>query len=339
MNEYVIKKTCPDVRDVSYMYVFFKNGDYFKIKRKEIIEVKMHLYDNLILHNREFYPVCESGYIKLKISEKKSKNESHHLYNPEDFAKDRVAYIKDRLLSGGIDRIYMFNENNWHKAFFGDAYAEADREFIIIKYKPNELYGPSGSESHIVRAGELTKSVIEKITLDFENCDSFDIFDKEIEELNLSFKEGLDWNYGGYGRQLDGGFIKLKLDHEFYWRKVHIYEDWKPESKRAMKQLERRLCGKGGEDYVDICHLYVSYNYAGCGTDFEERISVNDIRPEYHSSDDYDYDDFDCYDDDDDDDYDDEIFISGYAKKQDDGSIIIFFGGDPKSETYKKWLS
>ena len=55
--KYVVKKSCPDVRDISHMYVFFKNGDFFKIRRKEIMDVKLHLYDNLILHKREFLPV------------------------------------------------------------------------------------------------------------------------------------------------------------------------------------------------------------------------------------------------------------------------------------------
>lgn len=338
--KYVVKKSCPDVRDISHMYVFFKNGDFFKIRRKEIMDVKLHLYDNLVLHKREFSPVCESGFIKLRIKNEKSKHESFHLYNPEEFGGDRRLYIENRLLTeGGIDHICMFNENNWHKSFFGDAYAEREDGYLIIKYRHNDLYGPSDGEYHAVRAGDLTKSVIEKIDLDFENCESFEVFGDEIEDISLSFEDELEWNSDGYGRRLQGGFIKLRLNPDITWRRVNLHDDWNAEKRGAINRLVRRLSGRKGQDYVDICHLYVTYDYAGFGMDFEERISVEDIRSSKRPNNDFGVNDYDFDEDYDDEDDDYDFFISGYAEKHKDGTVFIFFGGDPNSETYKKWLS
>ena len=42
-------------------------------------------------------------------------------------------------------------------------------------------------------------------------------------------------------------------------------------------RLEKRLCGKEGFSGHDICHLYISYRYAGFGTSFTERLYVPEL--------------------------------------------------------------
>ena len=83
-----------------------------------------------------------------------------------------------------------------------------------------------------------------------------------------------------------------------------------------MKKLTGRLCGKKGRGLIDICHLYVNYNHGGYGMEYNECIEVNDVR------------DFDAMSDEEYAEWEEECddFISGYAEKQDDGSVLIVFG-------------
>ncbi|MDE7181923.1 MAG: hypothetical protein K2O41_02670, partial [Clostridia bacterium] len=106
----------------------------------------------------------------------------------------------------------------------------------------------------------------------------------------------------------------LKFDNEIYYRRTHFIDD----GKVTLKKLEKRLCWKGAQSDHDICHLYIDYKYIGFGSRHTECIEVRDIRTDEElerieklvDEGDYELDEY----------------ISGYCRKQDDGTIIITFG-------------
>ena len=172
--EYFYPKKKFESKEISKAYIFFKNGDFLEIGKNEIIDISINFYDSLVWNGRESSPVVESGFLKLRIQPQKARCESRFLYNPKEGSKDRKEYIKNRLTKEGlIDRICLFNENNWHDTLFGDCFAEQSGDYLFIKYKPNDLYGSCEGESSTVKLGVVSKSVIAKIDLDFENCESF----------------------------------------------------------------------------------------------------------------------------------------------------------------------
>ena len=312
--EYFYPKKKFERENISKALVFFKNGDFLEIHKNEIVAVSVNFYDNLIWNFREASPTVESGFIKLRIQEGKSKFESRFLHNQKEYTKNRKEYIENRLVKEGlIDRICIFDENSWHDTLFGDAYAELEGDYLFIRYQPNNLYGSYANENHTINLGVVTKSIIEKIYLSFENCESFEIYQEEIIDIQLNFHEKLDWNSSGFARTIRDGFIRLKLNPEISWRKINLEDEWKGKKSKGIASLEKRLVWKNNIDDIDICHLYITYDYAGYSINREECIEINDIRPN------------ECFDSIEEDTYDD-IFISGYAERQKDDSILIVFG-------------
>ena len=93
----------------------------------------------------------------------------------------------------------------------------------------------------------------------------------------------------------------------------------------TLEHIEKRICDKGLST-IDICHLYVYYhNYVLA----DEVIQIDAL---YYKEDNeieqYKIDDYGDYENDEDeyDEYDDLPYVSGYAEKQSDGSILIVFG-------------
>ena len=76
--------------------------------------------------------------------------------------------------------------------------------------------------------------------------------------------------------------------------------------------METRLCRDRIDD-IDICHLYVEYKHAGYCRSYEECLCVEDIRPMEEIEREEEENGFGSY-------------ISGYAKREKDGSILIVFG-------------
>ena len=122
--------------------------------------------------------------------------------------------------------------------------------------------------------------------------------------MQLNFEKELDWGSSAFNRKLHNGFIRLKFDKKITWRRSSV--DW-VSGKDTLAKMEKRLCGKGRSE-IDICHLYVTYNYTGYCMNLEECIQIDDIRPIQDK------------------DEDEWHYISGYAEKQKDGSILIVFG-------------
>lgn len=305
--EYVCPKKQFQKEEIEKAQVFFRNGDFFELAKGEIVDIDIQFYDKLIAGEKGFCPVVKSGFIKCKLGKNKPRYDSSLLYNKKEYSKNRKQYLEERCVNeGGVYYIRLFDENYWHYAIYGDVVAYKDGEGLVFSFEQNKTYGSSDKSYHTVMAPNVTKQVIEKIDLDFENCDDIEIFQEEIEDMQINFEEQLEWNSSCYGREIRNGFIRLRFDKEIAWRKADILGV----KKNTVKNFTKRICGKGIEE-IDITHLYLTYKYAGY-FDREECIGVPDIRPveEQKQDDEHGI----CY------------HVSGYAKKEHDGSILIVFG-------------
>jgi len=325
LTNYIFPKMKYNKNETKHMYVFFDNGDYLDIKGVEIVDLSVKVYDKLIRRGRGFCPVVESGYFKFKICNKPAfTNLSHLLYNEHVFRKNRKEYIENRFIKeGGISEIWLFDENNWYKELICQAKAKMDGELLVLEFLPQPQLGSYSGDNNIVNIDPLNKKDISSIDLDFENCESFTVYEDEIKEMNLVFDQQLEWDAGEINRKVIGGYIKVKLEDKKY-RCCSFLDEYK---NIKLSQLEKRLCGKKGEGVIDICHLYVDYDHVGYGTRLNECIVINDFKTDKE----FDYlekleDETgeDCC-----------WFESGYSKKLKDGSIIIAFGIDAK-ETINK---
>lgn len=327
LNTYFYPKMKYTKNEVSFMYVFFENGDFLEIKGSEIINFSINVYDKLIRSHKGYNPVVASGYFKLKICNKpKFVQSSHSLYNDADFKKDRKSYIENRCTNESrITEIWLFNSNNWHKVLHCELKAKMDGDFLLFEFIPQPQMGAYQSENHYVNVGNVKKEDIHHIDLDFENCESFVVYNDEIEEVNINFDDQLKWGSGDLCRKALGGYIKIKLDKGFLPRQNCLFGN-----EKGLKNIdfERRLCGKKGEDIHDICHLYIDYYHAGYGgIQASECVEVDDAKTaeeleelekkEEQTGETYYY------------------YEGGYCKKTKDGSIIIAFGISAKNTINK----
>ena len=278
-KEYRMPKKEFKKEDIDFMRVFFNNGDYFPIGGKEIEEVSVKLYDRLISENDAICRVAERGFIKMRIANRpKIIYTDAFLYDIKNYRRDRKSYISDRLCNeGGIKCIAIFNENNWHDTLFGNITAETDGEFVFIRFISKSIKEPSDGKDNVILLNDVTKSVIDKIELDFENCEGFTIYPDEILDMQLKMKSQLEWGSGDLNRCIESGYIRLKLDGKISYREVHLFEvdDGK---ELTVKMMKKRLCWNKKVTIHDICHLYVSYDYAGFGLRRRECLEIDDIK-------------------------------------------------------------
>ena len=326
VNDYFCPKMKYAKDEVEFLYLFFENGDFLEIEGAEVVDFSINVYDKLIRSYQGYNPVVESGYLKLAISDKPALIKSEYfLYNEAVFKKDRKSYIENRCIEESrITEIWLFDSNNWHKVLHCELQAKMDGDCLVFEFLPQPRMGDYRSENHCVSIKNLRKEDIRNIDLDFENCESFVVYNSEIEEVNINFDNRLEWGAGDLYRKAVGGYIKIKLDKYFAPRQNHLFDN---EKGLKVVDFERRLCGKKGEDTHDICHLYVEY-CPGCkGVLAEECIEVDGLFLDTEEAvfDDVEgqiYVNYDCYD-------------AGYCKKTKDGSLIISFGKNAKNTIQK----
>lgn len=305
MNEYTCPKMPILLSEWEEAQIFFENGDYFSLYRSEMKRLEVSFYDRLAVGERgAFSPVAQKGFLSFKLDARRTNRKCFFCESLNGGSAN--TYLRERCIrEGGIRYIRLFNEDRWSLGFYCLSKAEVQEgDLITVAFLESPVGGSADSDRHLVRLGELTRERIEKIDLVLENCENFEIFSEEIEEMQIRCRSELEWNSSGFARRVLGGFIRLRLDGEIYWREVHFLDSLRG----TVKQLEKRLCGKSGRSAIDICALDVGYSYAGYGLSRAEYISVDDIRPIEEQEEDY------------------WNFVSGYAVKEADGSILIVFG-------------
>ena len=129
-NLYKYKKKNFSKQDISYIRIFFDNSDYIQIESKEVVDIKIEMYDKLIVENNLNSPVAKNGFVKLKLLNKvKQYGTSNFVYNPNDFKAGRKEYLINRLCNeGGLKCLHIHDELNWHDVIYGNMVARAEDE-------------------------------------------------------------------------------------------------------------------------------------------------------------------------------------------------------------------
>lgn len=313
--QYTISKNFFNLKDAKLLYVFFENGDFLSLGGSELVEYSIKLYDKLVMRRRGYCSVAESGFIKLKIHKHAVKYDKYLLYNAQEYLSNRKKYIENRCVAESrITEIWFFNELNWHYILRGNIRAELDGKYLRLEFVPQPQMGESSSSEHSICLGDIKTQDVFSIDLDFENCESFYVYSKEILEINLEFDKELTWGSSELYRSVKSGYIKLKLRKYYNSRQNSLFDN-KDLKKR---DFERRLCGKTGFARHDICHLYINSYYSGYGNSITECVELNEIKSDYEIEQLENKEDelggiWYCYE-------------SGYAKKLKDGTIILAFG-------------
>ena len=321
--EYSVKKRKFKKENIEYIEVFFDNGDYFPISKTEIVDISTRLYDKLILGKdywNSFCAVVESGLLKLKL-QKKAKGffANPHVYNQREYNNDRIGYIKTRLCEGGVNCIKLFDDNNWYFTLYCLIETTLEGDYLNLKFIPYYKKEGYKNDTHTILLPEISKTIISGIELDFENCEGVNIDSNEIVDMHIVFNKELCWGSEDYVRQIESGFLKIKLDPEQNeWRKNSLFDNL-AKGKKGNLQIERCLCGKKGFELHDICHLYIEYDYVGSGFYKRECLDITDLRSEeefkeIEKLEEKEGHEFAPY------------YLGGYAEKIDKDTILITFG-------------
>lgn len=318
--EYTIKKASFNKKKIKGAYVFFENGEYISLDGSELVDISVNVYDKLVWHNEGFSAVAQSGFIELKIKEhNKFNNDANFLHNQQAYRNSRKKYIEQFCLSEHcITEIWFFDNLNWHKELLGNFRVETDGILLKLTVLPQRQMGDHWGDKHRIMLGEIRKEDVFCMDLDFENCESFKVFNREIKEINLELDKKLELGSNRFHRRVKGGYIKLKLDKNLRTRPNHLFDD----NNLKRKDFEQRLCGKKGYSTHDICHFYIDFYHAGFGDLLRECIDLDDMKPkrEIDRLIKKEEDDENLY----------YAFESGYSKLLKDRTIILTFGSNAK---------
>lgn len=323
--EYKIKKEVFRKEDIHFMRIFFENGDYLPVSGRELQDFSVKLYDRLVLENNSYTrhccPVVESGFIKFKPTKKvKGFYTDAYLNNYREYSKDRSLYIKNRLISeNDVKYVQIFDKNDWRHTLLGNITAQVDDNCVTLLFKQKNNNQSCNGEYHTISLPEVKKTMIKSLYLDFENCEGFDVYNDEIVDLQLKFKEMLCVDSSDYNREIESGYIKLKFDEKYNEYRDNSFFDDLSKGKKGNKEIEMRLCGRKGIDLHDICHLYIDYEYAGFGEMRKECIEIEDIRSdeEFAEIEKYEGEEIVNY---------LPYYLGGYCEKTGDGYLLITFG-------------
>lgn len=322
---YTCKKVAPNIKELSEASIYFRNGDFFRVAKSEIKDLKVEYYDRLVSAERGYIPYARSGQLKLKLAEKKKKDYDFLLCDARSVKNGRKECLEQRCLEDAPHYFAFFDKNNWHRSFFADTTVRLEGDDLIFTFIENVTMGSYESDHHTVNIRELNKNSIRKIGLDFENCDGINVYEDEIQEICLNFEKEL-YYASEYLREISGGYMRIKFNKDFidphYYESIYDYE-----KKPSIKKLEERIVGKG-ESEIDICNLYVTYLRDGSSFYLEECIYVPELKTKNADADSDSKDTLPDVKEDDGEYYHEEYepFISGYAKRDKDGSILIVFG-------------
>ena len=308
-NIYYHKKMMFKPHEVKFIYIFFDNGDYISLDSGEIVDFSFDYYDKLIWFDKTASPVAKKGFIKLNINKLDTCFfENNYIGAYKEYKDNRKEYIENKCIGdNGITCIRLFNNDNWSMSIYGHFNGELENGFLLLSAIDDYPSRDYQSDEFNIELNPIDKSSISKITLDFENCENFEVFAEEIVDMQLVCNNQLTYGSNDYSRELSYGYIKVKFKSNFPERYINLFsrkKEYKP------RDLRKRLCGKDGKDYHNICHLYIEYKYAGFG---KLRVESIDIKNSIYSKQDVLY-----------------SYISGYCEELEDRSVIIYFHKDFK---------
>lgn len=311
-------------RQISFLQILFDNGDYFPISNREVVDFVFTYYDRLITYGDGYIAHARNGQITLKIQKHYSHTyDDYFLSNTDEYKKERIKTIEERLLEGGIQYLRFFNEDNWSQMIVGSFKAEIEDDYLVIRVSPLLPDEPYESDNFYIKLQPTRKEDISSILLDFENCEFFNIYQDEIVSIDLEFDEQLDGFEIPFCRVIKGGSMILDIKETKSYRKVELF--FENEDKKIYPyDLRNRLTGRKGRDLINLCHLYVTFNYCGFSVGREEKLEIVDTRPDEilnmiekaEEKDDSYYSPF-------------QYFVGGLAERLDDKKVKITFGVFP----------
>lgn len=316
--KYTVRKKDLVKKEIKFIYIFFDNGDFVSIDGTELTNISVGIYDRLVRHGDGFCAVAQAGCFEFKIDEQNKHELKSFVHDPHAFNSDRKRYIEHRCLSESrITEIRFFDELNWDHRLLGNFNAETDGNTLRLVIVSQPQMGGASSNEHTIMLGEIEKEDVCSLDLIFENCESLTVFNNEIKEIDLIFEKELEWGSSKFYRCVKEGYIKLKLRKDLS-RASNLFGV----KSLKRKNMERRLCGKGGCSTHDICRLHFNLYHAGYGDKLCESIECEEIKPqkeverlikreEHDNAVHY-------------------MFESGYAKLLKDRTVVLTFGSNAK---------
>ena len=262
------------IKNLNYIKINFSNGDFIIMDKQVVINYQLEFYDNLVLFKNKIVPVVKGGFIKCKNSKRKQmyswesnfSNEKEYKSNKKNCFTDRLTKIND------IIEIAFIDSSGWDQSILGIFKTRLEDEYIYIDILPYPMELPSESCDFSITLSNVVRKNINKITLDFENTETIDIYDYEILALNLNFEKKLNWCASNFCREIKNGYIKIKLDKNVKHRECCFVDE---RTSHNYRNVMKRITGNKSKCKHDVCNLYISYNYEGNYN--EERLIINDI--------------------------------------------------------------
>jgi hypothetical protein len=312
-TEYTYPKEKLKQQNIKAMKIFFYDGNYVTLDGEEVAEESLHFYDRMMWESDGLHPVAESGEIKLRVRRKDTcKVYGVFLHDMAEYEKNRKSYIENRCVKEGrIKSIEIYSDEPYRCVkIFGDVVAEKEGRDLLLKFRPNPVFGGSDGENCVAKLHPLDKQTIEYIDLIFENCERYTVYRNEIEEIALTFRRELKGEGSAFCRNIEGGTLKLKFDPSVNNRDVRLFSEKGKDTE--VSELEERLCGKDGASIHDVCLLSIGYTFFAD----VECLTTNDIRGERPEGFDKESGAF----------YYPMDYESGVCKKLADGTLVIAFG-------------
>ncbi len=310
---YTYPKEIMKREEISYLKIFFYNGDYILIPEGEIVDFSAKLCDKLRCWKDGAAFMVAQGHVKLRLGQKtKAHKWGAYVHDAEEYRTDRKRYIENRCTkSGEISHICIYDELNWSFPLFGEVTATLEGDDLILQMAHG---GACEEKNSSIQLGNITKSNIRKLCLDFENCETIDVYGSEIIDCNLNFEEELIWCSELF-RQIKSGYIVLRLNSENESR-GHTLHFMPARLSRLGKTryFEDRIAPTEGAETHDICNLYITDGRCmGNMLRQEECLVLRNLCEREMSDEEEDSDD-------------ERIFVGGFSTRLANGDLFVAFG-------------
>ena len=271
-NMYFHKKSFVKKNELDSIMVVLDNGEYFTLHKKEVVDYNLVFLDKLMWFDCCACPVAKSGYIKLRINNKPEYNLGL-LHSYKECRMYKKGFIEQKILDDCRVVSFIFTDKCGDDyGVLGNYKASLEDDCIVIRVVENDDVSFQ-SNKFSIQLNPIRRPFIEKIKFKFDGEDSFEVFQEEIEDIQLTFDDELIGCGNGYIRSLKTGYIRLSLTSDIIDRKIELYDGRKNHKK---KHLENKLVKKG-KKMCTITDLYINYNQDYIRIRDVERIDVKSI--------------------------------------------------------------
>lgn len=292
-NKYFFQKENLKIDNFEYLNILFDNDEILSLSKEEIDSYNYEIKDKLIREGKGTYPVISKGEFVFRINEKYVKNDSF-LYDEESYLKDKKDYIINKCLKTKGIKAIEFVYESFNYRFYGNFKSELRDNLLCLFVDEQDI---NESLQSYITLPPLRKDYIQCISLDFDDCECFEIYKYEIEEIDLKLKEELIIGMHFLERVVIGGYIKIRLKYNPMFNQRQGILLNVERSDISNEEVAKKLTSQK-RHYIG--NLFITYNYPGLGYFYQEKIEVQDIGEE------------------------NDFYIYGTVDKEDDTFIIRF---------------